>query len=96
MKYMTRTAWRNHVLGRSSRGVNSKKTSDVIRSWIEVYLEESKTTINIIEKMLSEVTSSRDAAEAGLSEWEKGRVTILLNRWGQIQKLCRDALGALG
>jgi hypothetical protein len=94
MKYMTRWDWRNFVLGLSSRGVDSQKTAKVIRRWIEVYVDESKTTLNILENMLTEVTTPRGAAKPGLKESEKDKVAILLNRWKQIQWLCMDALGA--
>jgi hypothetical protein len=96
MKYMTRKNWRNYILGHSTRGVDSKNTANVIRDWIETYLKESKTTIEILEKMLTKKTPAPGGvAEAGSDEWEKKKVTMLLGRWNQIKRLCEDALGSM-
>jgi hypothetical protein len=97
MKYMTRNDWQNYILGHSTRSVDPKKTANVIRGWIEIYLKESTMTIEILEKMLTKETlAPLGSAEAGSEEREKNKVALLLGRWNQIKRLCEDALGVIG
>jgi hypothetical protein len=96
MKYMTRKDWRSYVLGHSTRGVDAKKTANIIRGWIGSYLKETQMTIGILEEMLTK--NSPAAADVAWKEaqGEKEKIAILLGRWKQIKRLCEDALNSRG
>ena len=94
MKYMPRNDWRNYVLGHSMHGVESSKTANVISSWIKVYLKECKVSTDILEDRLAAL-KPRGTVETGSDEWERNKVTMVLGRWKQIERLCEDALRGL-
>lgn len=83
LKYMTRRDWRNYVLGHSSKGVDARKTEDIIREWIKGYARETSAVINTLEGM-----KGSSEVDRGLG----GKVDMLLKRWRQIDGLCRQAL----
>lgn len=62
----------------------SVKVSNILRGWITVYLDESKSNINTLEEV-----------QLSASPVDKGRIGVLLRRWYQIQALCEDALKAI-
>lgn len=80
---MTRRDWRNYVLGYSSKGVDARKTEDIIREWIKGYAKEASTAIDTLEGM-----KGSSEVEGGLG----GKIDMLLKRWRQIDGLCRQAL----
>lgn len=84
MKYMVRKDWRNYVAGHSTKGLNPEKTAEVIRGWINVYLNEAQVGMEGVQKALNE---SEDPAYAS-------RISAILRRWTQIKSLCEDALSA--
>lgn len=85
MKYMSRKDWRNYISGRSNKGLDPEKTAAIIRDWINVYLKESQTGTEGLQKALS--GQSGDPAYTA-------RMSAILKRWNQIQCLCEDALSA--
>ena len=80
--------WRKYVLGQSDRSVDRQKTAAVIREWVNKYLNESKTTMDIVENMKSQ-------ASAADSKREVERLDVVLGRWKQIQRLCEKVLKGL-
>ncbi|KAL4953216.1 hypothetical protein BDW69DRAFT_8518 [Aspergillus filifer] len=82
MKYMPLQDWQNYVLGYSTRGVDAKKSEDVIRGWIRRYIDETDLTIEeLVNLGLSEI-----------NQGDKDKVQMLLRRWRQIKDLCSIAL----
>lgn len=89
--------WRAYVCGRSERGVDEQKTATVIRGWVEVYLKECIGTIEIIENMIQDLGEEIGDSEKkiGSKAWEREKLQMLLDRWGQIRRLCEGVLGDL-
>ncbi|KAL4906894.1 hypothetical protein BDW74DRAFT_176495 [Aspergillus multicolor] len=81
ISYMRPEDWQNYVLGSSTRGVDAKKSEDVIRGWIHAYMDEADQAIDGLK-------DSRFSVE----EEDQGRHQMLLKRWMQIRDLCRIAL----
>lgn len=101
IKYMTRTDWQNHILGISTRGVDTMRTNAIIRGWIVTYLQEADEMIALLEKMRTtrEENTHMDGELVGNENGgttDNGRLEMLLIRWYQIRKLCEDAVQALG
>lgn len=86
--------WQNYVMGQSTQGMDPEKTTNIIRGWIEVYLQESNTTIDILEGMLIDKRAA-SRAQDGSNEGKRRKITVLLDRWKQIRRLCEDALGEI-
>ncbi|KAL2866034.1 uncharacterized protein BJX67DRAFT_152820 [Aspergillus lucknowensis] len=82
MRYMSLEDWRNYALGYSTRGVDAQKSQNVIRGWINTYVEEANATIDEL-KRLEPGKVGREA---------DGRVQMLLKRWRQVKDLCLKAL----
>ncbi|RAQ52614.1 ribosomal N-lysine methyltransferase [Aspergillus flavus] len=95
LKYMSKRDFRIYVEGRSKRAFDAGKSAEVIRSWIGVYLGECERTMEIIGSMLEKLGGSRRRSSVG-EKWEKGRLEMLLSRWGQIKRICEKAIGAVG
>lgn len=51
--------------------------------------------MEIIGSMLEKLGGSRRRSSVG-EKWEKGRLEMLLSRWGQIKRICEKAIGAVG
>ncbi|KAL4997624.1 hypothetical protein BDV10DRAFT_89305 [Aspergillus recurvatus] len=81
ISYMRPEDWQNYVLGYSTRGVDAKKSEDVIRGWIRAYMEEADLTTHELENF-----------QSSLEERHQGKAQMLLKRWRQIKDLCRIAL----
>jgi hypothetical protein len=99
MRYMTRTDWQNHILGISTRGVDSMRTNAIIRGWVATYLQEADEVISLLEKMRTareENTHMELVGNENEGIRDNGRLEMLLVRWYQIKKLCEDAAQALG
>ncbi|KAL4973759.1 hypothetical protein BDW66DRAFT_99119 [Aspergillus desertorum] len=79
--YMRPEDWQNYVLGYSNRGVDAKKSEDVIRGWIRAYMEEADLTIHELREFHS-----------SLEKGQQGKAQQLLKRWRQIRDLCERAL----
>lgn len=77
--------WQNYVLGYSTRGVDEKKSEDIIREWIRTYIKEADFAIG----ELGNLGSSKIGQE------HQGEVQMLLKRWKQIKGLCNKALQAV-
>ncbi|KAL4783013.1 hypothetical protein BJX76DRAFT_270176 [Aspergillus varians] len=85
IRYMSLEDWQNYVLGYSTRGVDAKKSEDIIRGWIRTYIEEADLTLD----ELGNLESSRIGQE------QQGKVQMLLKRWRQIKDLCGEAFEAV-
>ncbi|CAK42636.1 uncharacterized protein An15g06840 [Aspergillus niger] len=94
LKYMNTRDWRAYVCGRSERGVDEQKTANVIRGWVEVYLKECIGTIEIIENMIQDLGEEIGDSDKkiGSKAWEREKLQMLLDRWGQIRRLCESVL----
>ncbi|KAE8131589.1 hypothetical protein BDV38DRAFT_275810 [Aspergillus pseudotamarii] len=95
LKYMSKRDFRIYIEGRSKRAFDVEKSAEVIRGWIGVYLEECERTMEIIGSMLERLGGSRRRSSDG-KKWEKGRLEMLLSRWGQIKQICEKAINAVG
>ncbi|PWY90273.1 ribosomal N-lysine methyltransferase [Aspergillus sclerotioniger CBS 115572] len=102
LKYLSRRDWRNYISGRSSHGVDEKKLAGIIRGWVEKYLSECVVTIGIIEGMLDRKDHlDGDGDGDGIGEkigsraWEREKLRMLLERWGQIRRLCEGVIEGL-
>ncbi|KAL4939048.1 hypothetical protein BDV06DRAFT_42441 [Aspergillus oleicola] len=82
MKYMPFQDWQNYVLGYSTRGVDEKRSENVIRGWIRKYIQEADLTIEDLVNL--------ESSEIGRGH--KGKVQMLLRRWKQVKGLCTIAL----
>ncbi|KAI2842327.1 hypothetical protein CBS11852_4352 [Aspergillus niger] len=94
LKYMNTRDWRAYVCGRSERGVDEQKTANVIRGWVEVYLKECIGTIEIIENMIQDLGEEIGDSDKKIRSkaWEREKLQMLLDRWGQIRRLCESVL----
>lgn len=79
--YMRPEDWQNYVLGYSTRGVDAKKSEDVIKGWIRAYMEEADLTIRELENIRS-----------SMEQRHQEKAQMLLKRWRQIKELCSIAL----
>ncbi|RAH53412.1 ribosomal N-lysine methyltransferase [Aspergillus piperis CBS 112811] len=97
LKYMNLREWRAYVNGRSERGVDAQKTASVIRGWVEVYLKECIGTMEVIANMLGDLGEeiADNNKEIGSKAWEREKLQMLLDRWGQIRRICEGVLGEL-
>ncbi|PYH41609.1 ribosomal N-lysine methyltransferase [Aspergillus saccharolyticus JOP 1030-1] len=86
LKTMNRRDWKLWITGRSQRGFSLQETTKVIRGWIEVYRQECTVMIERIDGMLGKVA---------ISEWERGRYEMLVERWRQVKALCEGGLEAI-
>jgi hypothetical protein len=87
LKYMDRQDWLVYVAGASEKGLDKRKTADIINGWIAKYLRECEVTIDC----LSEGTKTGSTE----SEAEKEKLDSILARWKQIQQLCETAVNAV-
>ncbi|KAB8213940.1 hypothetical protein BDV33DRAFT_196527 [Aspergillus novoparasiticus] len=95
LKYMSKRDFRIYIEGRSKRAFDAGKSAEVIRGWIGVYLGECERTMEIIGSMLEKLGGSRRRSSVG-EKWEKGRLEMLLSRWGQVKRICEKAISAVG
>lgn len=80
---MDRQDWREYVAGASEKGLDARKTADIIGGWVAKYLQECEVTINCLSEGSTE------------SEAEKEKLDSILARWKQIQQLCETAVNAV-
>lgn len=92
---MRKGPWRTYIRDRT--GSDPPTTARIIHGWIETYLKECTTTIDIIESLLdrTKLSSSGSTPEFGSEQWEQERLAMLLSRWRQIEKLCENARAAV-
>ncbi|KAI9376252.1 hypothetical protein BJX61DRAFT_415924 [Aspergillus egyptiacus] len=82
IKYMPLEDWQNYALGYSTKGIDEKKSEDIIRGWIRTYQREAEAAVDELGTL-----NSRE-----INQEHQGKVQMLLNRWKQIKELCRIAL----
>ncbi|KKK16692.1 hypothetical protein P175DRAFT_0487624 [Aspergillus ochraceoroseus IBT 24754] len=85
LKYMRREDWLNYVSGKSQRGFDARKTTALICAWVDVYLEESRASIGIIQDQYNAASSD---SEKSIRE----KMDVALSRWKQIQEICENAV----
>lgn len=75
--------FQNYVQGRATKAFDTRKTWNIIREWIEIYLQESNTTIEGLELL---------GAQSEEQDGHKNKVASLRRRWEQIRVMCQNAL----
>ncbi|RAL04794.1 ribosomal N-lysine methyltransferase [Aspergillus ibericus CBS 121593] len=104
LKYLPRREWRNYISGRPCQGINEQKTNEIIRGWVEKYRSECVVTSGIIEGMLKTNQKGEDGGDEdgdgdggriGSRAWEREKLGMLLERWGQIRRLCEGVIEGL-
>ncbi|GIK00928.1 hypothetical protein Aspvir_004958 [Aspergillus viridinutans] len=83
VKYMPSNDFRSYVQGRATRAFDTRKTWNIIRDWIEIYLRESNTTIEALESL---------RAQSEEQVGHQNKVASLRSRWEQIRVMCQNAL----
>ncbi|KAL5335404.1 hypothetical protein BJX70DRAFT_401611 [Aspergillus crustosus] len=89
IKYMSRKDWKSYVAGTSEKGMDGRKTAEVVGSWAEKYLYECGVMIDAIINL-----SAKYDGESAEFEATKEKLTLLLARWNQIQSLLESILSA--
>ncbi|PYI02772.1 ribosomal N-lysine methyltransferase [Aspergillus sclerotiicarbonarius CBS 121057] len=102
LEYLSRRDWRNYVSGRPCHGVDEQKSNRIIRDWVEKYVSECVVTEGIIEGMLDSKDQDQedgngdgDGGKVGSRAWEREKLRMLLERWGQIRRLCEGVIEGL-
>jgi hypothetical protein len=75
--------FRSYVQGRATQAFDTRKTWDIIREWIEIYLRESNTTIEALESL-----RAQSEGQVG----HQNKLSSLRRRWEQIRVMCQNAL----
>ncbi|KAK9617800.1 hypothetical protein V6Z94_004856 [Aspergillus fumigatus] len=83
VKYMPSNDFRSHVHGRATKAFDTRKTWNIICKWIEIYLQESNTTIEALEALGTQ--------NKGLVR-HQDKLASLRRRWEQIRVICQNAL----
>ncbi|KAL2829204.1 hypothetical protein BDW59DRAFT_37762 [Aspergillus cavernicola] len=95
IKCMSRKDWPDYAAGRSQRGFDAKLTADMLRDWVQTYLQECTVAIEALMDVSG--TISARLTETGAIEPEnatKEKLDLILSRWKQIKSLCEAVLKA--
>lgn len=85
LMYMEEEDWRNHLEG-STKGVDEKRSEDIIRGWLKTYATEAEATMIELQKAMD---------SGAVAEIHHGKAEALLRRWKQIKTICESASTAL-
>ncbi|KAL4925031.1 SET domain-containing protein [Aspergillus undulatus] len=84
LKYLDRESWRRLVSGKPEKGVGLVKSMNIVRGWVELYLNESLTVVGALENLSKEAPVYLSTVLPTVSK-----------RWSQARQLCEIALKSM-